>query len=139
MATAPGFASTVLVGSAIASATATTTLSGAVPDTATIVTAGASGARIDVIRCLAIGTTVAGRLNIFRQAGGSGSFFLIDQYLVAASTPGTSPDLSWNLVTNYDSASNNMLLLGASDVLAFTVMEAGNESLIMVTAIGGSF
>jgi len=140
MGTTPAFAATVLVGTALAPATADTGLGPVQPThLTTLVTAGASGSRIDVIRYVLIGTTAAvGVLNLWRQAAGAGNYFLIDQVTVPITTPSSTVP-TFEQITNYDSSGENMLLLGAGDVLAISVMAAALQSLVMVTAIGGSF
>jgi hypothetical protein len=49
--------------------------------------AGAFGSLVEVIRYLATGSTSAGYLNLFRKAGGAGSWKFIGQVAIAAATP----------------------------------------------------
>ena len=130
MSTTPAFASTPLTGSAIAPSTNDTSLT-APSNVSVLVTAGANGARIDFVRIYGVGTTVAGRLNIFRYDGSH--YWLVDSVLIIAITPSTT-QLVFNQTNAYDE-----LLLNAGDKLVFSVMESGNESLLCVTAEGGSF
>lgn len=59
---------------------------------ATIVTAGAQGSRVDLIRSVAEGTTTAGVVRIFLHDGST--FFLVKEIIVAAVTPSTTVETS---------------------------------------------
>ena len=128
MATSPQFAATVNVGSGLVPATADSSLT-APTNTTTIFTAGSSGSRVDYIRAFGVGTTVAGRLNIFRYDGSS--YWLIDQALVNATTPSATQAV-WSIVLSYPE-----LVLKSGDSIRVAVMESGNESLICCSAFGG--
>jgi hypothetical protein len=130
MATDPQFAATPNTHSVLAPATADTSLT-APTNVATLWTPGANGGRVDWIRVLGVGATVAGRLNVFRYDGTS--YWLLDQIMVNAVTPSASVEV-FEAVVPYGE-----LLLDSGDSLRITVMEAGNESLLCVTAIGGNF
>jgi len=136
MATAPAFAATVNVGSVLASTSADTGLGPVQPThVATVFTAGASGSRIDALRIQGCGTTTAGMLNIWRQVAGAGNYLLIDQQAITAITA-SSTVAAFQLIVNYDAASENMLLLGAGDLLVISCETVQN---LCVTAIGGNF
>lgn len=130
MATSPGFASTVNVGSATASATLDTSLT-APTNVATVFTAGASGSKIDQITYQGLATTVAGVINVFRHDGST--YHLIDQVLVTAVTSSTTA-VAFQAVRTYEN-----LLLKNGETLRFTVTVAGLQSNIKVTAFGGDF
>ncbi len=130
MATDPAFASTPLVGSGLASATLDTSLT-APTNITTVVTAGASGSKIEEVTLQAVGTTAAGVVNLFRYDGAT--YHLIDQVLVVAITSSTTA-LAWRFTKSYTN-----LFLANGDSLRFAVTVSGLQSLIKVTAFGGSF
>jgi len=62
----------------------------------TIVTAGAQGSRVDLVRVVAEGTTTAGVVRIFLHDGST--FFLVKEILVSAVTPSVTVEaasLEW--------------------------------------------
>ena len=130
MATAPAFAATPNCSGATASATLDTSLT-APTNTAVIFTAGASGSKVDELRFLGLGTTVAGVINVFRKR--SGTFFLIDQILVTAVTSSTTA-VAFQAVRTYEN-----LILQNGDTIEFTVTVAGLQSLIKGNAFGGDY
>lgn len=130
MATAPAFAATPNNASAIASATADTSLT-APTNVATIFTAGASGSKVEEVRMQGLGTTVAGVINLFAYDGAT--YHLIDQWLVPAVTSSTILR-AWQSVRAYAN-----LVLKTGWTLRFTVTVAGLQSLIKGSAFGGDF
>jgi len=74
-------------------------------------------------------------LNIWRQVAGAGNYLLIDQQAITAITA-SSTVAAFQLIVNYDAASENMLLLGAGDLLVISCETVQN---LCVTAIGGNF
>lgn len=130
MATDPVFASTVNVGSGLVPATADTSRT-APTNATTIWTAGASGGKIDQLIVQGVGTTVAGVVCVFRHDGST--YHLIDEFVISAVTPSTTVP-AHREVRSYD-----YLVLGASETLRVTTQIAGNQSLVKVTALGGSF
>jgi hypothetical protein len=130
MATAPGFAATPAVGSAIANATLDTSLT-APTNVATVVTAAATGTKIDELVVQGLGTTVAGVVNVFRYDGAT--YHLIDQFLVTAVTSSTTA-LAYQARRIYEN-----LVLKNGDSLRFTVTVAGLQSLIKMTAWAADF
>lgn len=130
MATDPAFAATVLVGSALASATLDTSLT-APTNVATILSAGASGSKIEEVTFQAVGTTAAGVINLFRYDGST--YHLIDQFLTTAITSSTTA-LAWRVTKQYAN-----LFLANGDSLRFTVTVSTLQSIIKGTAFGGSY
>jgi len=131
LATSPAFASgAVRIGSVLASATNDASMT-APTHVVTICTAGTNGSKIDEIRLLGVGTTANGRVNIFRYDGSH--YWLVDQFVITGTTPSATVAVN-EIIQGYD----NLLLL-STDSLVMTVMEAGNESLICATALGGDF
>lgn len=135
MASSPGFAATPNLGSALAPATADTSLTAPTnnaTNVSTVLTAAASGTRIDEIRFQAVGTTVAGVVNVFAWDGTT--HHLIDQVLVSAVTSSTTA-VAWQQVKSYQ----NLVLKSNSWQLRFAVTVAGLQSMIKVTAFGADF
>lgn len=130
MATTPAFAAVVNNGSAIASATLDTSLT-APTNIATMVTAGASGSKFEEITMQALGTTVAGVVNLFGFDGAT--YHLIDQFLVPVIASSTTAK-AWRVSRTYP---NLTIKTGWS--LRFTVTVAGLQSLIKGSAFGGDF
>lgn len=130
MATAPVFTGTVNVGSGLIPATLDTSLT-APTNVTTILTAGASGSRIEEIRFQGVGTTVAGMVNVFRFDGTT--YHLIDQIVISAVTSSTTA-AAFQFVKTYAN-----LLLKSGDTLRVSGTIAGNQSLVKVTALGGDF
>lgn len=130
MATAPAFAATVNNGSALASATLDTSLT-APTNIATIFTAGASGSKCEEVVMQAVGTTVAGVINLFAYDGAT--YHLIDQFLVPVVTSSTTAK-AWRVSRAYTN-----LVLKNGWTLRFTVTIAGLQSMIKGSAFGGDF
>jgi len=128
MATTPAFAATVNNGSAIASATLDTSLT-APTNVATVLTAGASGSKIEEVVVQGLGTTVAGMCNLFLYDGAT--YHLLDQFTIAAVTSSTTAPA----FRTYRTYSNLVLKTGWS--LRFTVTVAGLQSLLKMSAFGG--
>lgn len=88
MATAPAFASTPNISSATVSATASTTLRTAPSAPTTLITAGASGTRVNELVFAANGTSLAGTICVFRYDGAT--YQLYDEVLITAVTVSTT-------------------------------------------------
>lgn len=131
MATDPQFATTVNLGATLVPATNDASFT-APTHVATLLTGGTNGSKIEEIRAFGVGTTVAGRLNLFAYNGTT--YYLVDEYLVTAVTPSATQEVYNNVVTY-----QNLVLPNNTWTLVVTVMEAGNESLISVSAFGGNF
>lgn len=126
----PAFAATLLVGSAIMPTFGTTTPLTAPANVASIVTAGAAGAKIEAITLQGLGTTVADVVTTFRYDGST--LHAIDQWLITAVTAST-------ILTAYQSQRfYDRLFLAANDVLKVAHQVTGNDALIKATAFGGS-
>jgi hypothetical protein len=128
MATSPAFAATPNVGSTPLSSSADSSYT-APSHAVTIFTPGASGGKVDEVRFVGTGTTVAGNINIFLYDGTT--YHLIDQILVPAITPSTSTP-AWTFVKPYAN-----LVVPASWTLVATSIQA--SQLVNVSALGGSF
>lgn len=126
MATAPAFAATVNRGSAVIS-TANTNRDGT-GTLGTILTAGASGARVDEVRIVGLGTTTAGMVRLY-ASDGTNHRLIAEQTIAAATPSGTVPAVSYVLTFN------NLLLKGTETLRAST----HNAESFAVTAFGGDF
>lgn len=134
MATEPSFASTIALGAALLGS-AETNLQ--VPVNASvIVTAGASGTKIEEVRVAAtttslVATTVAGLVYLFIYDGST--YSMIDTITISAITASatTSPSISSRTYTN--------LLLPTTWSLRAAQSIAGNASILKVSAFGGHF
>ena len=131
MATTPAFAATTITWSGLVPATLDTSLT-APTNVTTLGTAGASGSQINEIVCQGVGTTVAGVVNIFLYDGST--YHLYDQFLVTAVTSSTTA-VAWRATRQYA----NLWLPSNSWSLRCTVTTSGNQSMVKVTATGGSF
>jgi hypothetical protein len=133
MSTSAQYASTPKFGSANLT-TADTSLT-APTTVGTIVTAGASGTRIDYIDIQGVATTVAGLINLFVYDGTT--YFLWTQVPVIAITSSTTaPAFVANLSSNNNSNIMPLTLpTGYSLRAATSVAQTG----IRVTAYGGDF
>ena len=129
MATTPAFASTPRTGSIIASATFDASLT-APTNVGIIITGVAAGTKIEEVVMQALGTTVAGVVNLFLFD--ATTYHLYDQFLVTAVTSSTTAK-GWRVSRAYP----NLVLPTASWSLRFTVTVAGLQSLIKGTATGG--
>lgn len=130
MASNPAFATTVNVGSGLVPATFDTSLT-APTNATTVLTAGASGAKLEEITMVGVGTTVASNVNVFRHDGST--YHLIDQFPITAVTSSATA-VAYYLTRRYYN-----LFLKATETLRVTVTVAGNQSLIKVTAFGADF
>lgn len=129
MATDPVYAASPNVDAALVHATLDTSLT-APSNVSTIFTAGSSGAKIDEIVVQGVGTTVAGVLNIWRHNGSS--YFLYDQVLITAVTSSATA-AAFRERRTYPN-----LLLEANETLRISQTVSGNQSMLMVHAIGGN-
>lgn len=130
MATAPAFAATPNVASAIASATLDTSLT-APTNVATLTTGGASGTKVEEVVFEGLGTTAAGVINLFLYDGST--YHLYDQIPVIAVTSSATA-AAFRAARSYAN-----LLVKSGWSLRFTVTVAGLQSLIKGTATGGDF
>lgn len=130
MATDPAFSATVNTGSALAAATADTSLT-APTNFATVLTAGTNGTKIEDVVIQGVGTTVAGLVNLFRFDGTT--YHLIDQVTIGAVTV-SATTAAYRVERQYPN-----LWLKSGDTLRFAQTVAANVSLIKVTAFGADF
>lgn len=112
--------------STVSIATANTNLDGTTGTYGTLITAGASGSRIDSIQIKATGTTTAGMIRFFVSNS------LVREIPVVAITPSASVP-SFNFVVNFDTP----LILGASVVLTCSTQIA--ETFKITITNGGDF
>jgi hypothetical protein len=129
MATSPQFAGTPLNGSVLLSATADASFT-APTHSVLVVTAGASGSKIDEIRLTGTGTTVTGLINIW--AFDSSTYWLIDSVVVPVVTPSTTV-AAWVWSKSYP----NLILL--SNSWSIKVSTTATSQLVCASAFGGSF
>jgi hypothetical protein len=133
MSTSAQYASTPKVGSALLT-TADTSLT-APTTVGTVLTAAASGTRIDYIEIQGVATTVAGLINLFIYDGTT--YFLWQQVPVIAVTSSTTVP-AWSAVLSSNSNANVMPLTiptGYSLRATTSVTQTG----IRVNAYGGDF
>ncbi len=126
----PAYAATPRASSVIVPATNDTSLT-APTNYALLFTPGASGSKVEEIDVLGLGTTVAGRLNLFLYDGTN--FNLEDQYIITAITPSATQQ-----VFRRSFAYSNLFVPSGS-FLRISIMETGNESLLKVNAFGGDY
>ena len=131
MATAPAFAATPVCWSGLVPATLDTSLT-APSNVTALGTAGASGTKIEEIVCQAVGTTIAGVVNIFLYDGSTYHFY--DFFIIPAYTSSTTVG-AWRASRGYQ----NLILPSNSWSLRCTVTIAGDQSMVKVTATGGSY
>lgn len=128
MASTPGFASTVINGSVQVSSSASTSYTS--PAAAVIIlSAGTSGTKVDEIRLVGTGTTVAGNLNIFAYDGAA--YWIIDTVVVPVITPSTTVG-AWVWSKPYPN-----LILQSGWSLRIASVQA--NQLVCASAFGGSF
>lgn len=133
MSTSAQYAATPKIGAALLT-TADTSLT-APATVETIVTAGASGTRIDYIEIMGVATTVAGLVNLFIYDGST--YHLWQQIAVQAVTVSTTtPSYVANLSSNAN-ANVMPLVLPATYSLRATTTVA--QTGIKVIAYGGDF
>jgi hypothetical protein len=89
MATTPAFAATPNNASAQISSTADTSYTNPA-NAVTLFTAGSSGSKVEEIRMVGTGTTVAGVVNVFRKNGSS--YYMFDSFVITVVTPSTTQD-----------------------------------------------
>ncbi len=130
MGATPQFSSTVLVGHATPSATADAVYGASQPAHAvTLLTAGASGTKVEQIECVGTGVTVAGNITVWIFDGTT--YWLIYTFLVTVVTPSTT------VSPFYASAAFNNLVIPTGSTLA--ISSAVASQLVNVNAYGGSF
>ena len=127
------YAATPKVGSALLT-TADTSLT-APTTVGTVVTAGASGTRIDYIEIQGVATTVAGIINLFLFDGTN--YILWNQVPVIAVTSGTTAVAFQALLSSNSNANIMPLTLPTGWSLRATTTTA--QTGIRVTAYGGDF
>jgi hypothetical protein len=133
MSTSAQYASTPKVGSALLS-TADTSLT-APTTVGTIITAGASGTRIDYIAIQGVATTVAGLINLFIYDGGT--YFLWQQVPVLAITTSTTTP---SFVSGLSSNSNaNIMPLTIPTGYSLRATTSVAQTGVRVIAYGGDF
>jgi hypothetical protein len=130
VANAPAFASTPVCWSGLVPATLDTSLT-APTNVTTLGTAGTNGTQINEITCQAVGSTVAGEVNVFLYDGST--YHLYDQFQVPVWTSSTTQS-AYRASKTY----TNLWLPSNSWSLRVTNTIAGNQSMLKVTAIGGS-
>ena len=130
MATSPAFASTPRASSIIVPGTLDTSLTSPT-NFSLLFTPGASGSKVEEIDVLGLGTTVAGRVNLFLYDGTN--FNLEDQWMITAVTPSTTQQV---FKATYVYAN---LFVPSGSLLRISVMDAGNVSLLKANAFGGDF
>ena len=130
MATQTTFFATPVIASAVVPGTLDASLT-APTHVTTVATGAATGTMFSEVTFVGIGTTVAGRVNLFLFDGTT--YHLYDQIMVNAVTPSTTLEV-WRQVNTY----NNLILPNATWTLVVTVMDTGNVSLVNVVALGAS-
>lgn len=129
MATAPQYAATPVNGAALLGSAETSLTSPT--GTSTILTAGASGTKIEQITFQAIATTVNGLVYVFLHDGSA--YRLFDSVVVPVVTLSTTV-APWSNTEFYDN-----LFLKSGWSLRCSQSIAGNASLIVCHAFGGDF
>ncbi len=130
MATAPSFAATPAVASALASGTLDTSLT-APTNVATLISGGTNGTKVEEVVFQAVGSSVAGVINLFLYDGST--YHLYDQFAVILQTSSTTAS-AWRATRSYAN-----LIVKSGWSLRFTVTIAGLQSIIKGTATGGDF
>jgi hypothetical protein len=133
MSTSAQYASTPKVGSATLT-TADTSLTA--PSTVgTVVSAGASGTRIDYIEVMGVATTVASLVNLFIYDGTN--YILWQQVpVIAITTSTTTPSFVANLSSNSNS---NVMPLTLPTGYSLRATTSVTQTGVRVTAYGGDF
>ena len=135
MAADPVFAATPRCASVTTNGTADTSLT-APSNTATILTAGASGSKVDQLRFIQIiTTTAAGILNIFIHDGSAYNVF--DQYVYGTGTVSTT-----SAPIPIDIVYNNLVLPTGYSLRVTNTVASGTGATAAthkVTALGGDF
>ena len=130
MATAPVFASTPRC--AMAQATAANTNRDGTGTLVTVLTAGATGSRLERVRIVAAGTTTAGVVRLFIHDGTNAR--LLHEMLVSAITPSTTVQV-WSADIDMSFNGGSILLPNGYSLRAST----HNAETFNVIAIGGDF
>jgi len=133
MASSPAYANVAIVGTGLAHATLDTSLTA--PTNVTTLTfstaIGASGAKIEEVRVIGVGTTAAGVLNLFLYDGST--YHLVDQVAITAVTSSTTAN-AFFMSLRYDN-----LFIPNGWSMRFTNTVSGNQSLLKVIALGANF
>lgn len=133
MATSAQYAATPVLGSANLT-TADTSLT-APTTVSTILTAGASGTRIDYIEIMGVATTVASLINLFVYDGTN--YILWQQVPVSAvTTSTTTPSFTANLSSNVNS---NVMPLTIPTGYSLRATTTVTQTGVRVIAYGGNF
>jgi hypothetical protein len=133
MTTSAQYASIPKVGSALLT-TADTSLT-APTTVGTVLTAGASGSRIDYIRIQGVANTVAGLVNLFIFDGTN--YFLWQQIPIQAITSSTTvPAFTTNLSSNSDA---NIMPLNIPSGFSLRATTTTAQTGVRVIAYGGDF
>lgn len=125
MASSPQYVGTV-VSPSVTISTANTNRDGTTGTYGTVLTAGSSGARVDVLHINATGTTTAGMIRLF-----SGTAIVAEIPVQAVTPSGTTP--AWS----YDVVFQNGLNLAASTVLKASTNNS--ESFVLTVTNGGNY
>lgn len=134
MASSANFIATPQMWQAAIPATANTNRDGTGTIT-TVVTAAATGSRVDRLTITATGTTTAGMLRVFTRVS-AGTWRLLREIPVAAGTPsGTAPAQTYTVETAVGSLVP-AFLLGPTDELG---VATNNAEAFTAVAIGGDF
>ena len=128
MAASPAFAATVNNGSVLLSSTADASYT-APTHAVVVLTAGASGSKIDEVRLTGTGTTVTGLINIFAYDGST--YWLIDSVVVPVVTPSTTV-AAWVWTKSYP----NLVLKSGWTLRCSTT---ATSQLACASAFGGDF
>lgn len=130
MAASPSFATTPVIWAGLVPATNDTSFT-APSNVATLGSAGSNGTKISQIDVEPVATVVAGLVNIFSYDGSA--YHLMESVPISAATVSTTaaPVKQTYVYDNY--------VLPSGWSLRCTTTVAGNESIINVTAYGGSF
>jgi hypothetical protein len=133
MSTSAQYAATPKVGSALLT-TADTSLT-APTTVGTVLSAGASGSRIDYIEVIGVATTVASLVNLFIYDGTT--YFLWAQIpVLAITTSTTAPSFVANLSSNGNA---NILPLNLPTGYSLRATTTVTQTGVRVTAYGGDF
>lgn len=87
----------------------------------------ANGSLVEVIKFIATGTTSTGYINVFRKAGGSGSWKFIAQLAVTGATPSATAAATEATLTGLDMP----MRLGQNDTLGAAPTQANAYSAIV--------
>jgi hypothetical protein len=87
-----------------------------------------NGSLVETIKFVATGTTSAGLINLFRKAGGAGTWKFIGQLAVAAATPSATVAAAEAFVTGLDMP----LRLNANDTLGAAPTQANAFSALVL-------